>query len=76
MKLLQEEFAHPTQASLVRLRVFQQPDGFLVTEEHQGASTVFRTLGVFDTREAAEASLRSRAGQLAAQRYNRVAPAA
>ncbi|HSB61963.1 MAG TPA: hypothetical protein VLI67_09600 [Vicinamibacteria bacterium] len=76
MKLLQEEFEHPTQASLVRLRVFPQGPGFLATEERQGASTVYRTLGLFDTREAAEARVRARAGQLQAQRYRKAQPAA
>ena len=70
MKLLQEEFTHPTQASPVRLRVFQQPEGFLVTEENRGTTTVVRTLGLFDSREEAEASVRSRAAQLAAQGYH------
>jgi hypothetical protein len=69
MQLLQEEFRHPTQASLVRLRVFQQPGGFLVTEENQGAATVVRTLGLFDVREQAEARVRDRAAQLATQRF-------
>jgi hypothetical protein len=73
MQLRQEEFRHPTQASLVRLRVFQQPAGFLVTEENQGAATVVRTLGLFDGREEAEASARSRAAQLAAQGYTPLA---
>ena len=72
MKLLQEEFTHPTQASLVRLRIFPQPEGYLVTEEHQGAATVVRTLGLFDTREDSEASVRTRAAELATQRYRQV----
>ncbi len=42
MNLLQEEFEHPTQVSRVRLRVFPLPEGFLVTEERQGVTTVFR----------------------------------
>ena len=72
MKLLEEEFAHPTQVSRVRLRIFQLPEGFLVTEERQGVTTVFSTLGLFDRREAAEACLRARSEQLQAQRYRRV----
>jgi hypothetical protein len=74
MKLLQEEFEHPTQVSRARLRIFQLPEGFLVTEERQGATTVFSTLGLFDHREAAEARVRDRAAQLAAQRYRKVQP--
>ena len=73
MQLLHEEFRHPTQASLVRLRIFQQPEGFLVTEENEGAATVVRTLGLFDTREDSEASVRTRAAELATQRYRQVA---
>ncbi len=76
MKLLEEEFEHPTQVSRVRLRAFQLPEGFLVTEERQGASTVFSTLGLFDRREAAEECVRGRAGQLLGQRYRKLAPAA
>jgi alkylation response protein AidB-like acyl-CoA dehydrogenase len=76
MKLLEEEFAHPTQVSRVRLRIFQLPEGFLVTEERQGVTTVFSTLGLFDRREAAEACVRARAAQLEAQRYLKLQPAA
>jgi hypothetical protein len=76
MKLLEEEFKHPTEASLVRLRVFQQPGGFLATEEHRGAATVYRTLGLFDTRQAAEDCVRARMAQLGTQRYQKVQPAA
>ena len=76
MKLLQEEFEHPTQVSRARLRIFQLPEGFLATEERQGSTTVFSTLGLFDRREAAEACVHDRAEQLAAQRYRKVPPAA
>ena len=76
MMLMQEEFEHPTQVSRARLRIFQLPEGFLVTEERQGVTTVFSTLGLFDGRAAAEACLRGRAEQLQAQRYRRVQLAA
>ena len=76
MKLLEEEFKHPTEASLVRLRVFQQPGGFLATEEHRGAATVYRTLGLFDTQKAAEDRVRERVTQLGTQRYQKVPSAA
>ncbi|PYQ19140.1 MAG: hypothetical protein DMF79_13335 [Acidobacteria bacterium] len=72
MMLMQEEFEHPTQVSRARLRIFQLPEGFLVTEERQGVTTVFSTLGLFDGRAAAEACLCGRAEQLQAQRYRRV----
>lgn len=82
-----QEFVHPTQASRVRLAVFQEapdqssveglPDdgGFLVTEERRGAGKVVSTLGVFPDREAALARLQARARQLEAQRYRPVPPA-
>jgi len=73
--LLEEELSHPTQASRVRLRVFEQDGGFLVTEERIGTTTVFKTLGLFDARPAAEARLRARVDELSRQRYRR-APAA
>ncbi len=76
MNLLQEEFEHPTQVSRVRLRVFPLPEGFLVTEERQGVTTVFSTLGLFDGRAAAEACVRERAEALRAQRYRKLPPAA
>jgi hypothetical protein len=79
---------HPTQASRVRLRVFEKPPepvvagmgpehkGFLVTEERIGARTVFNTLGFDPTREEALARLRSRADELERQRYRPAAPGA
>jgi len=76
MRIERKEFAHPVQASRVRLNVFQQPDGFLVTEERIGTVTVVATLGFFDTAEAALARLRLRAEELERQRYAPAAPAA
>jgi len=61
---------------VVRLRVFQQSPGFPATEERQGAATVYRTLGLLDTREAAEACIRRRAEQLQAQRSRKAQSAA
>jgi hypothetical protein len=69
MIVAQEELAHPTQPSRVRLRVFQQERAFLLTEERVGTATVFSTLGVFDEQAAAEARLRERAAELGRQRY-------
>jgi hypothetical protein len=76
MRILQESFEHPTQASRVRLTVFEQPEGYLVTEERIGTVTVVATLGLFDEREAALARVRTRVGDLQAQRYRPVASAA
>jgi hypothetical protein len=82
MATLHEEIlVHPTQASRVRLRVFEKPAeptvtgmgpdraGFLVTEERIGARTVVNTLGFLPTREEALAQLRARASELAQQQY-------
>ena len=81
MRVHEEELVHPTQASRVRLRVFERqpeptvagmgPDrpGYLVTEERIGSRTVVSTLGFLPTREEALERLRARAGELAQQRY-------
>jgi hypothetical protein len=81
MTVHEEVLVHPTQASRVRLRVFEKPPeqtvsgmgpdrpGFLVTEERIGSRTVVSTLGFLPTREEALARLRARAGELAQQRY-------
>jgi hypothetical protein len=77
----EEILVHPTQASRVRLRVFDRPPertvagmgpdhaGFLVTEERIGSRTVFNTLGFLPTREEALDRLRARATELSQQRY-------
>jgi hypothetical protein len=72
MRIHEELFEHPVQASRVRLNVFEQPEGYLVTEERIGAVTVVATLGVFQEREAALERARLRAGDLIAQRYSKV----
>jgi hypothetical protein len=86
----EEELVHPTQASRVRLRVFEQlpgghdvaglgphQAGFLVTEERIGARTVFATLGYDASREEALARVRERAAELVGQSYRpRSTPAA
>jgi hypothetical protein len=70
MRLLHEEYQHPSQASRVGVSVFEQPSGgFLVTEEWQGTSTVVKTLGLFDGREDALDRARGRGKELQAQRY-------
>ena len=88
MILDQQVFRHPTQASDVRLTVFERaadsspveglPDeaGFLVTETSLGTSTVVKTLGFFATRAEADACLRRRAEALSRQMFRPVAPAA
>jgi hypothetical protein len=71
VKVFEEEYAHPTQASRVRLKVFKQDEGggWLVTEEWAGTTTVVKTLGLYDTREAALARALERSEQLARQRF-------
>jgi hypothetical protein len=72
MNVLSEEYRHPTQTTRVRLVVYQQPEGFLVTEERFGSSKVIGTLGLVGSREEAEALVRDRAQSLEGQRYWRV----
>jgi hypothetical protein len=76
MRVFSEDYEHPTQASSVRLSVFQQPEGFLVTEERRGTVTVVKTLGVFERREDALARALARGQDLTQQRYRQAAPAA
>jgi hypothetical protein len=77
MKVLSQEYEHPTQVSRVRLQVFEVPgEGYLVTEDRIGTVTVVATLGLFSTREAALRRLDSRGRELMGQRYRPVAPAA
>lgn len=84
----EQVFRHPTQASEVRLTVFERgadtspveglPDqaGFLVTETWRGASKVVKTIGFFASRAEAEACLRRRAEALTRQLFRPSAPAA
>ena len=88
MLIQREEFGHPTQASRVRLNVFEQPaggspveglpdeGGFLVTEERIGTVTVVSTLGFFTAREEAVQRLRRRAAELQRQSYRALAQSA
>jgi hypothetical protein len=81
------DLEHPTQASRVRLAVFQTAQGqgtvdglpaapgYLVTEDRLGAGKVVSTLGFYPDREAAVQKLRDRSRQLQAQRYRPVASA-
>jgi hypothetical protein len=78
MRILDEEYVHSTLATRVRLQVFEQPEGgFLVLEEWNGtASPVFKTLGLFDTKQAALARVEARDAELRRQRFTRIATAA
>jgi hypothetical protein len=89
MLIHEESYSHPTQASRVRLAVFEQRPsgeplvtglpqgpGFLLTEERLGSAKVVATLGFFATRDQAMAHLAARGRELERQLYDRVPPAA
>jgi hypothetical protein len=77
VRLLHEEYEHPTQVGRVGLSVFEQPgEGFLVTEERGGTATVVKTIGLFERRELALDRVGERERELQAQRFTKVAPAA
>ena len=89
MLVHREVYEHPTQASRVRLNVYDyQPGpesvaglgprerGFMVTEDRAGAVTVVSSLGFFATREEALERVRRRAEELRRQSYRAVSTAA
>ena len=86
MKIHQEELKHPTQASRIRLNVYElaappapvygmdaliRSGRHLVTEDRIGTTTVVATLGNYPTREAALARLNERVTELQAQQWER-----
>lgn len=87
MLIEQDTLRHPTQASTVRLNVFELPSPtaavfgmdkllqagrYLVTEERIGTATVVATLGSFASREQAQERVHQRIEELLAQRYTRL----
>jgi hypothetical protein len=76
VRIHEEQFEHPVQASRVRLRVFEQPEGYLVTEERIGTTTVVATLGSFSERDVALGRVADRVRDLEAQQYRAVASVA
>ena len=90
MLIFQESYEHPTQASRVRINVYEQTaapnppgidlpttgGGYLVTEDRIGTTTVVATLGFFEGKEDALARARRRIEELKAQRYRPVPAAA
>jgi hypothetical protein len=90
MLLERVELEHETQASRVALNLYLQPPapnppgidtpseqgGYLVTEERIGVTRVISSLGLFDSREAAQERFRKRAGELRLQRYRDAVSAA
>jgi hypothetical protein len=74
VSVYEEEYRHPTQASIVRLSLFDEAPGrYLVTESRSGPQTVIATLGAFEKREDALAKVKERGQQLSRQRYGLVA---
>jgi hypothetical protein len=81
MRIFQQDYEHPTQASRARLNVYRyQPaaeervsgmlprqDGFLLTEERVGTTTVVSTLGFYPVEAEARARMQTRAAELARQ---------
>jgi hypothetical protein len=75
MQILDEQFVHSLLATPVRLMVFDDSQGhFLVLEDWDGPTTpVRKTVGSFDTREAALARVSEREVELRDQRFTRTA---
>ena len=88
MRIHHEVYEHPSQASRVRLNVYEyRPEstvmglgppepGYLVTEDRVGTTTVVATLGYFPRAEEALARVRDRAHELHSQSYRSPTPAA
>jgi hypothetical protein len=91
MVIHSEELQHPTQASTVRLNVYEldapsapvfgmdalmRAGRYLVTEDRIGTAKVVATLGSYATRDEAVARARQRAAELEGQHYRRFAPTA
>jgi hypothetical protein len=91
MRIHQEQFEHPTQASALILNVYEQDvpadnpaaeevtrgrKGYLVTEDRVGSSRVVTTLGFYESREEAMDAVSGRVRQLALQRWRAVGSAA
>jgi hypothetical protein len=87
MQIHKEELQHPTQASRVRLNVYElsappapvhgkdallKNGRYLVTEDRIGTTKVVATIGSFATREEALERARRRAVELEAQKYRRL----
>jgi hypothetical protein len=87
MRIHTEELQHPTQASVVRLNVYElkappapvhgmeallRHGSYLVTEDRIGTTKVVATVGRFATREQALERARQRAAELEAQKYRRL----
>jgi len=74
MIVLDQQFTHPSQASPVRLTVYEQPgNNWLVTETHGGTHPVVKTLGLYATRDEAMGRARDRGQRLFDQRYQPIA---
>jgi hypothetical protein len=81
MRLLQQEYQHPTQVSRLRLNLYRyappseervagmmpDQDGFHLTEDRVGAGTVVASLGFFAEEQQARETFTRRAEELARQ---------
>ena len=72
MKILEETRERAPGAGRVRLAVYEDENGWLVTEARDGSTTVFATLGLFDARDAALHRANRRAEELSRQGYRKV----
>jgi hypothetical protein len=72
MKIQESTFAHPVRADQVRVTVYRDGAGFLVTEARNGTSIVFATLGAYDSQDAAIERAQKRINELLRQRYTKV----
>jgi len=74
MKVLEVSYAHPLRSDRVWLSVFARDPAFLVTEARDGSAIVFKTLGLFDSREAALGRAEARGQELVRQGYRKLDP--
>jgi len=75
MRIFVRDYVHKT-LSPIRVSVFEEPRGFLVTEDRQGTATTVATLGLYPSRDKAILRAEERGVQLLGQRYRPATPAA
>lgn len=68
----QKIFEHPVRRGRIRVTVYAADAGYLVTEDRDGASRVFATLGHFESKDAALARAAERAAELDRQACRRL----
>jgi hypothetical protein len=73
MRIIDEQFEHALLHTKVRLMVFDDPkSGYLVLEDWDGTNPVRKTVGAFDSKDAALAKVSAREAELDRQRFMRV----